>query len=123
MTSSQSLLGLVNQLQNMEVSFATILMEAAMKLSALTDANIFVLIETQEGRKFSGKRHLCDAYLRGGLGPIGNDVEFEVDPTVTAVREKLPNGQDVLRSVAQPGGFSSQGQAPFQPNQLHTGMR
>ena len=36
MASSQSLLGLVNQLQSMEMTFTTILMESAMKLSALT---------------------------------------------------------------------------------------
>jgi hypothetical protein len=86
MASAQGLLGLMSQLQSMEMSFTTILMEAAMKLSALTDANIFVLVETQEGRKFAGKRHLCDAYLEGGLNPIGNDVEFVVNPAVSALQ-------------------------------------
>jgi len=70
MTSAQSLLGLVSQLQSMETSFAAILMEAAMKLSALTDANIFVLIDSQDGRKFSGKRYLCDSYMSGSYCPM-----------------------------------------------------
>lgn len=88
MASSQSLLGLVNQLQNIEMTFTTILMESAMKLSALTDANIFVLVESQEGRRYCGKRHLCDAYTGSGLSPIGNDVEMEVNPSVSAVHER-----------------------------------
>jgi len=89
MASSQSLLGLVNQLQNIEMTFTTILMESAMKLSALTDANIFVLVESQEGRRYCGKRHLCDAYAGSGLSPIGNDVEMEVNPSISAVHERL----------------------------------
>lgn len=89
MASTQSLLGLVSQLQNMETCFTSILMEGAMKLSALSDAKIFILVETSEGRRFCGKRHLCDQYMRGGgLAPIGNDVEVEVDNNITAIREK-----------------------------------
>lgn len=59
-----------------------------MKLSALTDANIFVLVESQEGRKYCGKRHLCDAYAGSGLSPIGNDVEMEVNPGITSIQER-----------------------------------
>ena len=33
----------------------------------IADANIFVLVESQEGRKYCGKRHLCDAYAGSGL--------------------------------------------------------
>ena len=61
MATSQSLLGLVTQLHNMDEVVNSTLMETALKLSSLTDASIFLLIETQEGRRFAGKRHLCDA--------------------------------------------------------------
>ena len=88
MASASSLLGLVSQLQSLESSFAAILMEAAMKLANLTDANIFFLVETPQGRKFSGKRHLCDLYIGGELAPVGDDVEYEIDPTVSAIQEK-----------------------------------
>ena len=88
MTSSSNLLNLVSQLQSMEMSFTSILMETAMKLSALTDASIFVLVETADGRKISGKRHLCDAYMSGSLIPTGQDVEFEVNPLITALQER-----------------------------------
>ena len=88
MASATNLLGLVTQLQNLEVSFSKILMETAMKLSALTDLNVFVLIETQEGRRFAGKRHLCDAFVDGSLHLQGNDVEFEINPSVFALRQR-----------------------------------
>ena len=92
MTSAQSLLGLVSQLQNMESSFTAILMEAAMKLAGLTDANVFLLVESQDGRRFSGKRYLCDAYLNGALLPIGNDAEFEVNPAISALQLRRQQG-------------------------------
>lgn len=92
MASAQSLLGLVNQLQTMESSFCDVLMEAALKLASLTDANVFVMVETAEGRRFAGKRHLCDSYINGGLCPIGSDMEMEVDPTVKGLRQRLITG-------------------------------
>ena len=39
----------------MESSFCDVLMEAALKLASLTDANVFVMVETAEGRRFAGK--------------------------------------------------------------------
>jgi len=92
MASASSLLGLVSQLQSLESSFAAILMEAAMKLANLTDANIFFLVETPQGRKFSGKRHLCDLYVGGELAPVGDDVEFEIDPSISAIHERIVAG-------------------------------
>ena len=104
MASAQSLLGLVNQLQNMETCFTSILMEGAMKLSALSDAKIFILVETAEGRRFCGKRHLCDQYMKGGgLAPIGNDVEVDVDTDVTSIRERhfIPGENNFLCEISR----------------------
>merc|ERR1719374_495864 len=66
----------------------TTLMELALKLSSLTDASIFLLVETQEGRRFAGKRHLCDAYSRNCLSPLASDVELEFDPTVSTLHHR-----------------------------------
>ena len=88
MANSGSILGFVNQLQNMELQMASILMEAAMKLASMTDANVFMLVEHSGGRYFSGKRHLCDSYLSHRLSPIGNDVEMEINPDVSALQER-----------------------------------
>ena len=52
---ASNLIGLVTQLQHMESAFAAVLMEAALKLSALTETNVFLLIETSDTRKFGGK--------------------------------------------------------------------
>ena len=88
MAGSGSILGFVSQLQNMELQMASILMETAMKLASMTDANVFMLVEHSGGRYFSGKRHLCDSYLNRGLCPIGNDVEMEVNPDISALQER-----------------------------------
>jgi hypothetical protein len=88
MSSSLGLLDLANHLHNLESSFGKILIEAAVKLSQLTDINLFILMETPEGRKFSGKRHLCESYIEGRLHPIGNDVELVVDTGLETVSEK-----------------------------------
>ena len=40
MATTQSLLGLVNQLNSMEATFSTIMMEAVMKLASLTGQTI-----------------------------------------------------------------------------------
>jgi len=88
MSSSQSLIGLVNQLQNMETSFTNILMEAALKLASLTDASLFLLVETPEGRRYAGRPHLCTAYQEGTLNALANDKEMETDFTVSSLREK-----------------------------------
>ena len=46
-----SLLELASRIQSMELSCTTILMETAMKLASLTDANVFMVVDTQEGRR------------------------------------------------------------------------
>ena len=50
-----NLVNLVSQLQHMESAFAAVLMEAAFKLSSLTETNVFLLIESPDSRKFGGK--------------------------------------------------------------------
>lgn len=89
MASNDDIINVVNRLQMMETSFSKILMEAAMKMAALTDANIFLLVETGEGRRFAGKQHLCESFLNEGLVTLPNDVQFELDETnPTALVEK-----------------------------------
>jgi len=86
MTSVSSLFGLVNQLQSMEQSLTELLMEIVTKLGQLTETNVFLLVETQEGRKISGHNQLCQQYLRGALTPVGADFLFDVDASISAVR-------------------------------------
>jgi len=78
MAAASNLIGLVNQLQNLEASFTAILLEAALKLSALTETNVFVLVETSELRKFGGSPHLCESYASSRLNPLGNDVQVSL---------------------------------------------
>jgi len=108
MATSQSLLGLVTQLHNMDEVVNSTLMETALKLSSLTDASIFLLIETQEGRRFAGKRHLCDAYTRNSLKSLANDVELEFNPTVTALRHRQAACQRSTNDSAFPAPYDKQ---------------
>jgi len=98
MTSAQSLIGLVSQLQTMESSFTSILMEAALKLASLTDASIFMLVETPEGRRYAGRHHLCSAYQRGQLLPLANDKEMEADANTIGLKEKQGHATSNLYS-------------------------
>lgn len=87
MSSSLSLLDLVNHLHKLESSVGQILIEAAVKLSQLTDLNLFLIVESQEGRKFAGTAHLCDAYLNSALNPVGNDVRVRVNENESVVEQ------------------------------------
>ena len=79
-----------------------------MKVSSLTDSSLFILVETQEGRKFSGNARLCDAYRNARLLPTDADVECHVDLNSTSVnyssstsassRTKTPSAISILTS-------------------------
>jgi len=105
MASASSLLGLVSQLQSMESSFASILFEAAMKLSSLTDAKVFLMVDSPDGRSWAGHPILRDTFLSEGLHPLEEDIEIEVDPNVTAIvkrkhmAESLRNNQSNVASM------------------------
>ena len=71
MASASHLLDVMTQLRSMEAAFCSVLMEAAMKMASLTDAGVFVLLETREGRKFCGNKRLCEEYKSGGVKPKG----------------------------------------------------
>lgn len=79
---------LVNMSYKTDESFGTFLMEALMKYSCVNDTNIFFLIETNHGRRFTGKKHLCEQYLEGDLRPTGDDVEMGLDQTIRVANER-----------------------------------
>ena len=97
--ASANVLGLVNQLQNLEQCLTDLLMEMAVKIGSLTDSNIFLLVETQEGRKLCGQRHFCQQYLRGCLAPVGADFLFDVDASAAAMRQVAAFNRGVDASV------------------------
>ena len=90
---AQKLLGVVNGLQMLEDNFLRVLMEAALKLASVTDVPVFILCETQEGRRFAGQRHLCQLYRSGTLFPAEADVEMEINVDNCELREKA-GGED-----------------------------
>ena len=88
MASANSLLGLVNQLQSMEHHFTSILLETILKLTSLTDAKVFVLVEGQDCRRFAGAEYLCQSFADGALQPVSSDVQVHLQPEVSALREE-----------------------------------
>ena len=88
MASANSLLGLVNQLQSMEHHFTSILLETILKLTSLTDAKVFVLVESQDCRRIAGSEHLCRSFADGLLQPIASDRQVHLQPDIFALNEE-----------------------------------
>lgn len=80
------LTAIIDQITRMENSLVNILLETAVKLSTLTDANIFVMVESAGGRKWAGRKSLRDEYVRGMLKPSTKDVE--VTETVSSMPQE-----------------------------------
>ena len=88
MDATKTFTDVLDQLQTMELKFASVLMEAALKFTMLADANFFILFESKDGRYYGGKEYLCDGYRNGLLSSTGSDVELEADLDNTTLRPK-----------------------------------
>jgi len=90
-----------------------------MKMSSLTDSCVFILVETQEGRKFTGKRELCDAYRSSRLFPNDSDVECLVDvDSKNVTRAPILRPPPFPHPVANPTERSSSS-SPSRKRSLH----
>jgi len=101
--SSLNLMALVNQLQSFEHSLSSILIELALKIGNLTETNVFLLVEGQDGgRKIAGRRHLCQQYLDGLLAPLnaGADVELELSTGANPLRPVTPRHFDFSNGLS-----------------------
>ena len=96
MASASHLLDVMTQLRSMEAAFCSVLMESAMKMASLTDASVFLLLETQEGRKFCGNERLCNEYKNGGVRPIGEGGKDTARCRVACPRLKIT---DTYRNI------------------------
>jgi len=147
MASAHNLLGVVSQLQSMENTLTAILIETALKLSSLTDAKVFVLVDSSEGRRVAGAPQLCHTYATNGLTPTGSDIEIVLEPNVKTIREQplfpteLPksrtpsnvghdgyqtlhtprhsDAEDDVRSVSTSSHYDNHNIRPHHHNQLH----
>merc|ERR1719193_543494 len=86
--TASNLMGLLSQWQSIETSLTNYMIETVMKLSSLTESNVFILVETTEGRRFAGKNHLVSLYNNGCLRNDGADVELEADVHSSTLRPK-----------------------------------
>ena len=91
---------MLQHIKTMEKSFAYILMEAAFKLSQLTESQMFILIETREGRTFTGSSSLCEAYSTTGLYGQETDVQMQMDDEeMVSESFKSEAGKNRMRKV------------------------
>jgi len=101
---TKNLENLVTQLQSMESSMISVMFDLATKLASLSDISFLLLVESQGGTKFTGSRHLTDAFLMSNLSQYiesdGQDVEMQYDPNPLP-RVVLPHKTGVR------GGLSS----------------
>ena len=89
MDSTNSLIGLLSQLQSIETKFASVLMEAALKLMDLTDVKLFILLETEDQhRYFGGKDHLCEQFVSGCLVATDADIEMQANVEISSLTPK-----------------------------------
>jgi hypothetical protein len=103
-TTTSHILSLISQLHNIESSFTTILLECALKLSSLTDCDLFIMFKaSNESNRVWGasNKDLRELFLSGLLNPNHDDIEFEVDPNVTALIQKPSNQQSYSDYVSQ----------------------
>ena len=66
---------------------AAIIFETVAKLTSLTSTSVFLLIESDGCRRFSGSPQLRDAYLHGALAATPTDKQINVDLNLRVTEE------------------------------------
>ena len=79
MTSVKNVMAIASHLQFLESSLSNILIEAALKLTTLTDSSIFILIDGPNGRKYAGTESLTDTFKKEGLVVENGDAEMNIE--------------------------------------------
>ena len=82
MTTFKNVMAIASHLQHLESSLSTILIEAALKLTSLTESSLFILIDGPNGRKYAGTDRLTDAFKEEGLMHENGDTEINIDPSI-----------------------------------------
>jgi len=101
--AGQSIVDLVDHLRGMESNFTSILFETALKMASIADISVFLLVETAEGRKFGGKRHLCDSYVGAGLRSLSNDdAECSLNLASKPLQERRIDGRSASPQQKEP---------------------
>jgi hypothetical protein len=89
LSASSSISSLVTQLQHIESTIAGILLEVVLKLSSLTDSDIFLVVEDAGRRSWMGRRQFRQAFLEGSLAPAPGDLEWTLENGNEIVRRQL----------------------------------
>ena len=87
MASTDSLWVLRNRLQSMEVALTDFMMESILRLQALTEAKVFLLIENSgmdRKQRYCGSSELIEKYENGQLSPKPTELAVELNKSAVS---------------------------------------
>jgi len=114
--ATKSLLQLVNEMQNVEASVISILYELTLKLSSLTSASVFLMVETDQ-RRVCGTPDLIERFGSDGLLSSPADVMVTLDRTATTTLSEQPLiTKSDLRALSLPICSSNSASTPIIPS-------
>jgi len=67
---------MITQLQNLESNLLTVILDTVLNLSSLTDPSFLLVIDSPQGRYWTGKHSLRDDFLSNHLFSREDDVEY-----------------------------------------------
>lgn len=91
----------INQFDFIEESLMDFLLETALRLGALTETRLFLLIEGRSGRQFCGHQDLVNAFKSGKL-EANADKDDEVELTSTRDHKPIRKRREVGRDGENP---------------------
>lgn len=99
--SATNLLPLLNQLQYMENTLTNLMLETILKLQSLTDVKVFLLIDSNQKRRYCGSKELTDVF-EGGEGLICSrsaDIAVRLDTAVKSLVESPPPCSSTMATI------------------------
>ena len=101
LSASASISSLVMQLRHIESTIAGILLEVVLKLSSLTDSDIFLVVEDAGRRSWMGRRRFREAFLDGSLAATPVDVEWSLQGDRIVRRQGVDVGQSGMTGAEE----------------------
>ena len=111
--ASHNILQLMTHLNDFEITINNVICDFTTRLSALIDANFFLILENRDGRKLCGSPSLIDDYVRGALTRQDSDqiADYDAKPPVNRFVQlsAATNGDDdfAAHDNAGPAAFNA----------------
>jgi len=86
---------MITQLQNLESNLLTVILDTVLNLSSLTDPSFLLVIDSPQGRYWTGKHSLRGDFLSNQLFRREDDVEYTKNGTLSQI--DYQNGEIITR--------------------------